>query len=257
MRAFGAGIGEFGDRQSVGELERLFERIRQPGRDVRTHHDPVHHHVDVVVEFLVERRDVGDLVEGAVDFDALVALLHVVGEFLAVLALAAAHHRRQQVEPRAFGERQDAVDHLRDGLALDRQAGRRRVGHADPRPQQPHIVVDLGDGADGRARIARGGLLLDGDGRREAVDLVDVRLLHHLQELPRVGGEAFDIAALALGIDGVEGERRLARAGQPGEHHELVARDVEIDILEVVLAGAANRDHAMIAAAGILARGVE
>jgi hypothetical protein len=70
--------------------------------------------------------------------------------------------------------------------------------------------VNLGDGADSRARIARRGFLLDRDGGREAVDLVDVRLLHHLQELPRIGREAFDIAALALGIDGVEGERGFA-----------------------------------------------
>ena len=99
--------------------------------------------------------------------------------------------------------------------------------------------------------------MLDGDGGGEAVDLVDVRLLHHLQELPRIGRQALDVAALALGVDGIEGERGFARAGQPGEHHELVARDIEVDILEVVLAGAADRDHAMIAAAGILARGVE
>ena len=62
--------------------------------------------------------------------------------------------------------------------------------------------------------LLRGGLLLDGDGGRQAVDLVDVRLLHHLEELARIGREALDIAALALGIDGVEGERGLARAGQ-------------------------------------------
>ena len=106
--------------------------------------------------------------------------------------------------------------------------------------------MDLGDGADRRARIARGGFLLDGDGGREAVDLVDVRLLHHLQELPRVSRQALDVAALALGIDGVEGERGFAGAGQPGEHDELVARNVEINIFEVVLAGAADRNHAAI-----------
>ena len=208
------------------------------------HHDAVDHHVDVVVELLVERRHLGDLVELPVDLDALVALLEVLGELLAVLALAAAHHRREQIEPRALGQRQDAVDHLPDGLALDRQAGGRRVGHADARPQQPHVVVDLGDGADGRARVARGGLLLDRDGGREAVDLVDVRLLHHLEELARIGGQALDVAALALGIDRVEGERRLARAGQAGEHHQLVARDLHVDVLEIVLARAADGDHA-------------
>jgi hypothetical protein len=205
-----------------------------------------------VVELLVERRHLGDLIKLAVDLDALESLFQIIGEFLAVLTLAAAHHRREQIKPGAFRQRHDAVDHLRHGLTLDRQAGGGRVGHADARPQKPHVVVDLGDGADGGARVARGGLLLDGNGRRQAVDLVDVRLLHHLQKLPGIGREALDIAALAFGVDGVEGERGLARAGQAGEHHELVARNVEIDILEVVLAGAADGDDAAVRAGGFL-----
>ena len=117
------------------------------------HDDAVHHHVDVVLELLVERRRVVDLVERAVDLHALEAALLQVGDLLAVLALAAAHDRREQVEPRLLRQRQHAVDHLADGLALDRQAGRRRIGHADARPEQAHVVVDLGDRADGRARV--------------------------------------------------------------------------------------------------------
>ena len=230
-----------GRRRACSAVSNAF---REPRRDVGPHHDAVDHHVDVVLELLVERRRVGDLVELAVDLHALEAALHEVGELLAVLALAAAHHRRQQIEPRALGQRHHPVDHLRHGLAFDRQAGRGRIGHADARPQQPHVVVDLGDGADGRARVVRGGLLLDRDGGREAVDLVDVRLLHHLQELARIGRERFDVAALALGIDGVEGERGFARARQAGEHHQLVARDFDVDVLEIVLARAADRDHA-------------
>ena len=218
-------VGEFDHRQAVGELQRGLEALGQPLADVGAHHDAVHHHVDVVLELLVERGRFRDLVELAVDLDPLETLLQIFGELLAVFALAAAHDRRQQIEPRALGQRQHAVDHLGDGLALDRQAGRGRIGHADARPQQAHVVVDLGDGADGRARILRGGLLLDRDGRRQAVDLVDVRLLHHLQELARIGRQRFDIAALALGVDGVEGERGLAGAGQAGEHHQLVARE--------------------------------
>ena len=128
------------------------------------------------------------------------------------------------------------------GLALDRQAGGRRIGHADAREQQAQVVVDLGDRADGGARVLGGGLLLDGDGRRQPVDVVDVGLLHHLQELARVGRQALDVAALALGIDGVEGERGLARARQPREHDQRVARDLEVDVLQVVLARAADVD---------------
>ena len=251
----GAGrVGEFHHGQAVGKPQRGLERFREPGCDVGPHHQAIHHHVEVVLELLVERRGVRDLVEPAVDLHPLEAALHVVGELLAVLALAAAHHGRQQIEPRALGQRQHPVDHLRNRLAFDRQPGRRRIGHAHARPQQPHVVVDLGDGADGRTRIARGGLLLDRDGRGEAVDLVDVRLLHHLQELAGVGGKRFHIAALAFGIDGVESERGLAGAREPGEHHQLIARDFEIDILEIVLARATDRDHASSVGSRLAAR---
>ncbi len=233
-------VGELGDGQPVGELQRGLDGIGEPGAEVCSHHDAVDHDVDVVLVFLVERRHLGDLVEGAVDLDALKALLLQLGQFLAVFALAAAHDRRGDEQAGAFLQRQHAVDHLRNGLALDRQAGRRRIGHADTGEQQPHVVVDLGDRADGGARVAAGRLLLDGDGRRQAVDLVDVRLLHHLQELARVGRQALDVAALALGVDRVEGERRLAGAGQAGHDDEAVARQVDVDVLEVVLARAAN-----------------
>ena len=207
--------------------------------------DAVHHHVDVVLVFLVELGRLGDLVELPVDLDALEALLLQLGQLLAVLALAAAHDGRQQVEPRALRQRQHPVDHLLHGLALDRQAGGRRVGHADAGEQQAQVVVDLGDRADGGARVLGGGLLLDGDGRRQPVDVIDVGLLHHLQELARVGRQALHVAPLPLGIDGVEGERGLARARQPREHDQRVARDLEVDILQVVLARAADVDRPM------------
>ena len=77
---------------------------------------------------------------------------------------------------------------------------------------------------------------------REALDEVHVGLVHLAEELARVGRQALDVAALALGVDRVEGEGGLARAGEAGEDHELVPRDLEVDVLQVVLAGAANDD---------------
>ena len=56
---------------------------------------------------------------------------------------------------------------------------------------------------------------------REALDALDVGLGELLEELPRVGGERLDVAALALGVDRVERERRLARAARAGEDDEL------------------------------------
>src|SRR5262249_12016503 len=108
------------------------------------------------------------------------------------------------------------------------------------RVEQSQVVVDLGDGADGRARVARRRLLVDRDRGREPLDRVDVRLLHHLQELPRVGTEALDVPALPLGVDRVEGKARLPGAREPGDADERVPREPDGDVLEVVLAGAVD-----------------
>src|SRR4051812_10161696 len=70
--------------------------------------------------------------------------------------------------------------------------------------------------------------------------MLDVRFLHHLEELARVGAEAFDVAALAFGVDGVEGEARLARSAKAGDDRQALARDVHVDPLEVVLARATD-----------------
>ena len=94
----------------------------------------------------------------------------------------------------------------------DLAAALRAVGHADARVEQAQVVVDLGDGADGRARVAAGAALVDGDGRAEPLDLVDVRLLHQAEELARVGRERLDVAALPLGVDRVERQAATCRS---------------------------------------------
>ena len=80
--------------------------------------------------------------------------------------------------------------------------------------EEAEVVVDLGGGGDGGAGVAGLVLLLDGDGGGEAVHVVDVGLFDALEELAGVGGEGFDVAALAFGVDGVEGERGFARAAR-------------------------------------------
>ena len=72
------------------------------------------------------------------------------------------------------------------------------------------MIPDLGDGADGRTRVARRALLVNRDGRREPVDGINVGLLHLPKELARVRREALNVASLTFGVDGVEGEARLA-----------------------------------------------
>ncbi|MND56580.1 hypothetical protein D3C80_476890 [compost metagenome] len=233
-------VGKFCDRETVGQLQRGFKTVCQSCTNIRTDDQTVDHDIDIVLIFLVEGRHIGDFIELAVDFHALKALLHQFCEFLLVLALTAADQRREDVKARAFLEVKHAVDHLADRLAFDRQTGGGRIGNTDARKKQTHIVVDFGDSADRRARVARRRLLFDRDRRRQAFDLVDIRLLHHFQKLAGIGRQAFDITALAFRIDRVEGKRGLARSGKAGHHDQRIAGQVEIDALQVMLARAAN-----------------
>ncbi len=72
--------------------------------------------------------------------------------------------------------------------------------------------------------------------------MLDVRLLHHLEELPRVGAEGLDVAALPFGVDRVERERRFAGTREAGDDRQAFARNIHVDALEVVLACSTDRN---------------
>ena len=128
---------------------------------------------------------------------------------------------------RSPGASENALDDLFRSLARNRSAALRAVGHADRCVEKAKVVVDFGDGADSGSRAAAGGFLLDGDGGAEAFDGIDIGPLDLVEKLASVGGKSLHVAALAFGIDGVEGERGLARAGETGDHGKRVARNLE------------------------------
>ena len=84
------------------------------------------------------------------------------------------------------------------------------MGDTDRGVEQSQVVVDFGDGADSGTGTAAGGFLFDGDGRAEAFNRIHVGALDLVEELTGVGGKSFYVAALAFGVDGIEGERRFA-----------------------------------------------
>ena len=136
----------------------------------------------------VERQVVGERHDAAVDAGPHEALLPQVLEQVAVLALLAADDRGEHGELRPGRQRQDAGDDLLARLGRDRPAALRAVPVADAGVEHAQEVVDLGDRADGRARVVAGRLLRDRDRRAQAADVVDVGLGHLPQKLP---GEAW------------------------------------------------------------------
>ena len=107
------------------------------------------------------------------------------------------------------------------------------------------MVADLGHRADGRARGADGVALAQCDRRRDAVDAIDLRLVHPIKKLADIRRECLDVAALALGKKCVEGKRTFAGTAQAGEHDQFALGQVEVEILEVVMADAAKPNHAV------------
>ncbi len=75
--------------------------------------------------------------------------------------------------------------------------------------------------------------------------MIHVGFVHLSEELPGVGGEAFDVAALALGVDGVEGERGLSAPRKSGHHDKFIPRQRDGNVLQVMFARPTDDDVAL------------
>ena len=221
-----------------GQPDREFEAVFDSG----LHQQAIHDDFDGVILALVEREVVLKVHQFAVDAGAGETVLDKLLHFFFEFAFAAASDGRHDHYAIVGRERHDALHDLLGRLARNRLAAIRAMGHADRRVEQAQVIVDLGDGADGGARTAAGGFLFDGDRGAEAVDRVDVGALHLVEKLARVGRKRFDVAPLAFGVNRIESERGFAGAAEPRNDRQGIARNFDVNILQVVLARAAHRD---------------
>ncbi len=236
-------------------LHALRDALPVLGRDG----DAVDHRLDVVQLVAAEAERV--LAAGLeriakVDHVAVDACAHEpsalqVLEHVLVEPLLAAHDRRADHRALSGCASDERIDNLRWRSGRDRPPAHMPRFVAVPAPglpascpHQSQVVVDLGGGGHGRPWRVAAAALLDRDRWGEPVDRVDVGLLHLVEELACVRGEALHVLALALGEDRVERERALAAARNASDDDKLVARDVDIHRLEVVLARAAHTDRA-------------
>ena len=140
----------------------------------------------------------------AIHPDAGVAVLGQILEHFTVLALASPHHRREHHKAGLLWKLQHLLDHLLRGRGGYGEAADVAVGSSGAGVEQAEVVVDLRYRGYGRTGVVARRLLVYGDRRGEAVYVVHIRLVHLAEELPGVGREALDVAALAFGVDGVE-----------------------------------------------------
>ncbi|CAB4586276.1 unannotated protein [freshwater metagenome] len=231
-------------RHTICQPKGRLETVGQATFDSILAHESVDDHVDRVLLVtgqlgvpLQELHDVDDL---TVDSGAHETLSGQIVQKGLVLTFTSPHNRGEHLETRPVSERQHPVhDLLR---RLPGQPG--SVGGAmlstDARVEQAQVVVHLGDGSHGGTGVATSGLLVDRDGGRQTLDHVHVGFVHLAEELARVGAQGLDVPTLPFGVDRVEGQRRLPAPRETGEHDHLVARQIDADVLQIVLASTTN-----------------
>ena len=153
-----------------------------------------------------------------------------------------AHHGHLEPDQEAspLAQRRQAPRHDLGRFAGHLGAAAAAERPPDARPQQAHVVEDLGGGPHGGPGVADAVLLADGDGRADPVDAIDVGLLHPLEELAGVRRQRLDVPALALGVDRVKRQAGLARAADAGDDHQLSQRQRHVGVFQIVRACAAH-----------------
>src|SRR5262249_4525409 len=111
------------------------------------------------------------------------------------------------------------------------------------RPEHFHVITNLGHGAYGGARGLNGVSLFNRDRGGYAFDSIDLGLVHAVQELPRVRREGLDVPPLSFGKESVESERALARTTQPSDDNELVQWQVQVKVLQIIVANTAQANR--------------
>ena len=145
---------------------------------------------------------------------------------------------------------EQTVDDLLRRGGQQRAAGLGSVGRAVGGKEDAEVIMDFRGGGEGGARAPAGVALLDGEGGRKALDRVDRGGGQALKMEAGVGGKAFEVTPLALGVDGVEGKGGFAGTGRAGQDHKAVFGDVEIEAGEIMLPGAADAEEIAGAAHG-------
>ena len=163
---------------TVRQCRRLLNRLGNTAQRVFPNHDAVDYDLDIVLELFVQIDGVVERAYFAVDTHAAKALSPKILEQFCVLAFAPAHHRCQHKRTTTLSRCQDLIGDLVGGLALDNATALGTVRRAHACKKQAKVVINLSYSTHRRARILGRRLLIDRDGRRKAVDRVQIGLVH-------------------------------------------------------------------------------
>ncbi len=173
-------------RQAVCKVQGRLKGVCKAPLGLGPGNHPVHNHFQGVLFLLVDRRDVAQLVELAVQAHPHVSLAPDLFQELFELSFPPPDHGSQHQEPGAFRQREDLVHHLLHCLLGDRPAALVAVDMSHSCIEKAEVVVDFRHCPHSGPRIVGGGLLVYGDGRRKSLDEIHIWLLHLAKKLSGV-----------------------------------------------------------------------
>ena len=88
----------------------------------------------------------------------------------------------------------------------------------------------------------RSGFLFNRNGGDKPSIAVHIGFLHHRQKLPSISRQRLHITPLPLSIEGIKGQRRLPRPRKARNHNQLIPRQRQINIFQIMRTRTTNRN---------------
>ncbi len=223
-------------------MQDILDGIRQPLFNPFFYHKAVHDNLNAVLDIFVQRDFLRKLIEIAVNTDTHIPAFLRPLQKLCMSAFAPPHHRGKELDLRPLRQFHDLVYHLVYRLLFNLLSALRAVRNPDSGIEQTEIVINLRHRSHRGTGVAVRRLLVNGNRRRKPLYALHVRFLHLPQKHPGVGRQRFHVPSLTLRIDRVKRERRFPRSAKAGQHYQLISRNLQIHIFQIMLVRSANRN---------------
>src|SRR5699024_3762051 len=172
------------------------------------------------------RKIINTSIHSDTDITAFLGIL----ENLLMLSLSSPYDWSQKLDSCSFFQLHQTVYHLVHCLPADRLSAFRTMRNSNPCIKQTEIIINLRYRSDCGSRISIGGLLINGNRRRQSFNAVYIRFFHLAQKLSCIRRQRFHISALSLCVNRIKRQRGLAGSAQPCQDDKLIPRYFQIDI---------------------------
>ena len=156
------------------------------------------------------------------------------------------HYRREHHELASRRPLHDLVDNILRSTTCDFFMANRAVRYANTRKKKTQIIINFSYRCNRRAWIARSRFLVNRNSRREASNHIDVWLIHHTEKHTSVARKRLDITALTFSINRIKSKTRFTGTRKTSNNNKFVARNIYVDVLQVIRARTTNTDFITI-----------